>query len=74
MFQIDDEYLKELGRDNLPAKEKADYVADIRGAVMEKTLEKLSSQVPNLEKLLETSKREVAQEIKDFHALESSSE
>jgi hypothetical protein len=71
MFQIDEKYLKELGLDGLTGKEKAEEVADLYSAAMEKVISKVEPLVPNLEELFDEAKQELKQEILEFRALGS---
>jgi hypothetical protein len=71
MLYVDEEYLKELNYDNLPAERKAEMIADVEGAIIEKVLEKVQPLVPNLGEIFDEARSEVKKSILDFRALGS---
>ena len=69
MFQVEDEYLRDLGFDNLPDKEKAEKIEEIQGCVIEKVMLKIVPLVPNLEELFDEAKQDYKNEILEFREL-----
>lgn len=70
MFQIDEEYLKELGFGELSKEEKLRELNNVYGAIIEKLLKKIAPNIPNFGELINEVKGELKQEITDLRALD----
>jgi hypothetical protein len=66
MFQIDEEYMKELGYDDLPDEEKSERMTDVEGAIAGRLIRKVEPLVPNFEELFNETKKEFKQDIEKF--------